>query len=86
MCFGVDFVKVLVEEEEEEEMNFIETHDSYKKLRQKNIAYTIMRLYIQYSTIDNFIIIMVIGRYHNSNMTADMLPPININTKIIKRL
>ena len=44
-------------------MNFIETHDSYKKLRQKNIAYTIMRLYIiQYSTIDNFIIIMVIGR------------------------
>ena len=36
------------EEEEEEEMNFIETHDSYKKLRQKNIAYTIMRLYIQY--------------------------------------
>ena len=42
-------------------MNFIETHDSYKKLRQKNIAYTIMRLYIQYSTID-FIIIMVIGR------------------------
>ena len=46
----------------EEEMNFIETHDSYKKLRQKNIAYTIMRLYIQYSTIDNFIIIMVIGR------------------------
>ena len=35
---------ILIEEEEEEEMNFIETHDSYKKLRQKNIAYTIMRL------------------------------------------
>ena len=51
-----------VKKKEEEEMNFIETHDSYKKLRQKNIAYTIMRLYIQYSTIDNFIIIMVIGR------------------------
>ena len=55
-------VRVADEEEEEEEMNFIETHDSYKKLRQRNIAYTIMRLYIQYSTIDNYIIIMVIGR------------------------
>ena len=51
-----------MKKKEEEEMNFIETHDSYKKLRQKIIAYTIMRLYIQYSTIDNFIIIMVIGR------------------------
>ena len=27
------------EEEEEEEMNFIETHDSYKKLRQKYCLY-----------------------------------------------
>ena len=35
---------------EEEEMNFIETHDSYKKLQQ-NIAYTTMRLYIHYNTI-----------------------------------
>ena len=40
----------------------------------KNISWSIMRLYIQYTTIDNFIIIMVIGREHNSNMTADMLP------------
>ena len=45
----------------EEEINFIETHDSYKKLQQ-NIAYTTMRLYIQYKTIDTIIIIMVIGR------------------------
>ena len=52
----------------------------------KNNAYTIMSLYIQYNTIYNFIIIMITGRYHNSNMTADMLPPIIINTKIIKRL
>ena len=40
-------------------MNFIETHNSYKKLRQKNIAYKIMRLYIQYSTIDNFIMLLL---------------------------
>ena len=47
----------------------------------KNIVYTIMRLYILYNKTGNIIIIMVIVRYHNSNMTTDMLPPININTK-----
>ena len=38
-------------------MSFIETHDSYKKLRQ-NIAHTILR----YNTIGKLIIIMVIER------------------------
>ena len=58
-------------------MNIIDTYDLYKTRREiKKNAYAIMRLYI--STI---IIIMVIGRWHTSNMTAGMLPPININTK-----
>ena len=30
---------MVFQEEEEEEMNFIETHDSYKKLRQKYCLY-----------------------------------------------
>ena len=50
-----------VRTEEEEEMNFIETHDSYKKLLQNN-AYTIMGFYILYNTTCNIIIIMVIRR------------------------
>ena len=33
----------------------------HKKNTTKNIAYRIMRLYIRYNTIDDFIIIMVIG-------------------------
>ena len=37
----------------------------------KNNAYTINILHILYNTIGNIIIIMVIGRWHNSNMTAD---------------
>ena len=59
-------------------------HMIHKRNYDKNIAHTIMRLCIQYNTIYNFIIIMVIG--NNSNMTADMLPPIKIKIKIIKRL
>ena len=51
------------EEEEGEEMNFIETHDMiHIRNYDKNYAYTIMRLYILYNTIDNIIIILVIGR------------------------
>ena len=41
-------------------MNFIETHDSYKKLQQKILILQI--LYILYNTTGNIIIIMVIGR------------------------
>ena len=52
----------------------------------KNNAYAIMRLYILYNTTGSIIINMVIRREPNSNMTADMLLPININTKIIKTL
>ena len=52
----------------------------------KNNAYTIMRLYIMCNTTGNIIKIMVMGD-GNSIMTTDMLPPpININTKTIKRL
>ena len=46
MFLGISIINIVTKKKEEEEMNFIETHDSYKKLRQKNIAYTIMRLYI----------------------------------------
>ena len=40
-------------------MNFIETHDPYKKL-QKHNAYTIMILYILYNATGNIRIIMFV--------------------------
>ena len=64
-CVRVFFVEFLCNKilptKKEEEIHFNETHDSYKKLRQKYCLYN-FEIVHQYNTIDNFIIIMVIGR------------------------